>query len=221
MTLIYNIQKIYIYRYDTIQTKPNYVGGTDSNATVPVNAIIVELNAMALLAPDCYQDLYERATSIFLSMSGNNLTKENYSMNIEKCDDGIIQGLLLSNHATTLSIMAKEMKEMVENGGTGAVSALDMSRNIAAIVTNNNMFDTMISQLQETIVKKMRTDYEKERSKNLELFEIKMREARRRAEDELGNLKYLPDKVEEIRGINQRNQVSFELVTFVTFCGIL
>ena len=218
--ITYNIYfSIYIYRYDTIQTKPNYVGGTDSNATVPVNAIIVELNAMALLAPDCYQDLYERATSIFLSMSGNNLTKENYSMNIEKCDDGIIQGLLLSNHATTLSIMAKEMKEMV--GGTGAVSALDMSRNIAAIVTNNNMFDTMISQLQETIVKKMRTDYEKERSKNLELFEIKMREARRRAEDELGNLKYLPDKVEEIRGINQRNQVSFDLVTFVTFCGIL
>ena len=205
--------------FSAIQTKVTYQGGQDDKSSVPVDAIIMELNDMAKQAPACFQELYERATSIFMSMVGNIMTRANYLLTIEKCKDAFVQGLLLSNHETTLSLMKEEAavaaKGGVEGGGHSELSTAEASMQISAMTTNNNMFEAMISKHHETIVREMRTKYEEERTMNLNIFQNKMKAARIKSEEELGHLKYLPEKVDEARRSNERNQVRRVFCCFV------
>ena len=50
---------------------------------------------------------------------------------------------------------------------------------------------------------------------NLNIFQNKMKAARIKSEEELGHLKYLPEKVDEARRSNERNQVRRVFCCFV------
>ena len=54
----------------------------------------------------------------------------------------------------------------------------------------------------------LRSNYERERAENFQLFETKIRKAQNDADERLGQLKYLPQKIDRANDAVENNKVS-------------
>ena len=69
----------------------------DDVASVPISAVILQINSMAMMAPILYQHLYERATQLFARMHAppvlmQDITRDQYVTTIQDCQDALVQG---------------------------------------------------------------------------------------------------------------------------------
>ena len=116
------------------------------------------------------------------------------------------------------SIMKEEMNSLSSSDKLKYVNDLNNNVICANIATTNNMYQAMITQHQEEVIKDMRRKYEKERMQNMQLFEHKMIVTQQKFDDQLGALQYLPNKVNEMNELNLDNQVSGTLMHRIRFC---
>ena len=116
------------------------------------------------------------------------------------------------------SIMKDEMNSLSSSDKLKYVNDLNNNVICANIATTNHMYQAMITQHQEEVIKDMRRKYEKERMQNMQLFEHKMIVTQQKFDDQLGALQYLPNKVNEMNELNLDNQVSGTLMHRIRFC---
>ena len=117
------------------------------------------------------------------------------------------------------SIMKEEMNSLSSSDKLKYVNDLNNNVICANIATTNNMYQAMITQHQEEVIKDMRRKHEKERIQNILGFEHKMTAAQQKFDDQLGALQYLPNKVNEMNELNLDNQVSGTLFIEPTSVG--
>jgi|TARA_B110000091_G_scaffold37882_1_gene40755 hypothetical protein len=114
--------------------------------------------------------------------------------------------------------MKDEMNSLSSSDKLKYVNDLNNNVICANIATTNHMYQAMITQHQEEVIKDMRRKYEKERMQNMQLFEHKMIVTQQKFDDQLGALQYLPNKVNEMNELNLDNQVSGTLMHRIRFC---
>ena len=207
-------------------------GSKESSNKVPVIDLVLAINDLASEVDSLWQGLYERATMLFLPymhfkkrytteetlVSGPTISRAEVIETVKNCNDYVVQGLLLADSKKVKEKMRAEAKEYREklnlerspdDAQSSTVSPHVLARAVNMSDYNNELFHMLLEQYRESTIASLREDYETERAQSLRLFEEKMRAAKEAAEEKLGHLKLLPQKIHDVEACVKNNKVSF------------